>query len=84
MAEKEQTGANCNLKNTNKLIANKVGKRREEEEGKSHIGDNNVIFKEFKNALDYHEGDLKISGEVGDGAGEGTAYSNPGKAYHSF
>ena len=73
MAEKGQTKANCNLENTNK-IANDVGERREEEKGNSHIGDTNVSFKEFQNAIDCHERDLKISREVGDREAEGKAY----------
>ena len=75
MAEKEQTEVNCNLQNTNK-IANEVGKRREEEKENGHISD----AKDFQNAIDRHEGDLKISKDVGDRAGEGSAYGNLGKA----
>ena len=65
MAEKGQTEANSNLENTNR-IPNEVGKRREEEKGNSQIGD----AKDFQNAIDRHERDLKISKEVGDRAGE--------------
>ena len=59
MAEKGQTEANCNLKNTNR-IANEVGESREEEKGNSHIGH----AKDFQNAEDRYERDLKISREV--------------------
>ena len=78
MAEKGQTQANCNLENTNQ-IGNKVGERREVEKRNS-IGD----AKDFQIAIDRHEGDLKISIEVGDKAGEGKAYCNLGNAYNSL
>ena len=55
MAEKGQTEANCNLENNGS--ANEVGKRREEEKENSHIIDTN----DFKNAIDRHDQDLKIS-----------------------
>ena len=83
MAEEVQTGANCNLKNTNK-IGNVVGERREEEKGNRHIGDANVNFKDLQNATDWHERDLKVSREVGDREGEGNAYCNLGNAYYSL
>ena len=83
MAEEVQTGANCNLKNTNK-IGNVVGERREEEKGNRHIGDANVNFKDLQDATDWHERDLKVSREVGDREGEGNAYCNLGNAYYSL
>ena len=83
MAEKKQTEANCNLENTNK-IANEVGQRREKEKGNSHIGDTDVIFKDFQNAMECHKRDLKIFREVGDRAGEETAYGNIGNACESL
>ena len=79
MAEKGQTGSNCNLEKTNR-IANEVGKSREEEKGTGHIGN----AKDFQNALDRYKGDLKISREVGDRARERRAYCNLGNAYHSL
>ena len=79
MAEKAQTEANCNLENTNQ-IANEVGERREKEKEKSHID----YAKNFKNAIDRHERDLKISRDVGDRAREGRAYFTLGNAYHSL
>ena len=80
MAEKGKTEANCNLKENTNKIANKVGERREEEKGHSHIGD----AKDFQNALVRHERDLIISREVGDRARKGRAYCNLGNAYHSL
>ena len=50
MTEKGQTGANCNLENTNR-IANEVGEGRDEEKGNSHIGH----AKDFQNAIDRYE-----------------------------
>ena len=79
MAEKGQTEANCNLENTNK-IANNIGERREEEKGNSHISE----AKDFQNAIDRHERDLKISREVGDRARERRAYRNLGNAYYTL
>ena len=63
-----------------------------------NIGDTYVNFKDFQQALgnayyslgdfrkaiEYHERHLKISTEVGDRAGEGTAYGNLGVAYCSL
>ena len=63
-----------------------------------NIGDAYVNFKDFQHALgiayyslgdfqkaiEYHERYLKISKQVGDRAGEGTAYCNLGVAYHSL
>ncbi|CAH3150914.1 unnamed protein product, partial [Porites lobata] len=69
-----------NLKENTNKIANKVGERREEEKGHSHIGD----AKDFQNALVRHERDLIISREVGDRARKGRAYCNLGNAYHSL
>ena len=83
MAEEVQTGANCNLENTNK-IGNVVGERREEEKGNRHIGDANVNFKDLQDATDWHERDLKVSREVGDREGEGKEYCNLGNAYYSL
>ena len=83
MAAKGQTGATCNLGNTNK-IADEVGERTEEEKGDSTIGDAYINFKDFQKAIEYHARDLKISKEVGDRAGEGKAYCNLGNAYHSL
>ena len=68
MAEKGQTEANYNLRNTNE-IDHKVGERREEEKGRSKIGDV-CVLKDFRNAIKYLEIYLKISKEVGDRAGE--------------
>ena len=67
MAEKGQTEANYNLRNTNE-IDHKVGERREEEKGRSKIGDV-CVLKDFRNAIKYLEIYLKISKEVGDRAG---------------
>ena len=83
MDEKGQTEANCNLQNTNK-IANEDGERREEEKGKSNIGDVNFNSKDFQNAIDCHERELKISKEVGDRVGEGRAYCNLGIAFRNL
>ena len=83
MAEKGRTEANCDLGKINQ-IANEVGERREDENGNSNIGDVNVNFKDFKNAIDCHERDLKISREVGDRAGEERAYGNFGNACESL
>ena len=82
MAEKGQTEANYNLGNTNE-IDHKVGERKEEEKGRSKIGDVYVL-KDFQNAIKYLEIYLKISTEVGDRAGEGKAYSDLGNAYESL
>ena len=60
-----------------------------------NIGDPFVNFKDFQHALgiayyslgdfrkaiEYHKRHLKISKEVGDRAGEGSAYGNLGNAY---
>ena len=81
MAEKGQTEANCNLENTNK-IANEVGERREEEKGNND--DANVNCKDFQDALDCRERDLKISREVEGRQGKGRAYCNHGNAYDSL
>ena len=81
MAEKGQTEANCNLENTNK-IANEVGERREEEKGNND--DANVNCKDFQDALDCRERDLKISREVEGRQGKGRAYCNLGNAYDSL
>ena len=83
MAEKGQTEENCNLRNTNK-IDNEVGEKREEERGNSNISDAYVNLKDFKNAINCLEINLKLSKEVGDRAGEGIAYGNLGNAYHSL
>ncbi|CAH3166333.1 unnamed protein product [Porites evermanni] len=83
MAAKGQTGATCNLGNTNK-IADEVGEKTEKEKADSTIGDAYVNFKDFQKAIEYHTRDLKISKEVGDMAGEGKAYCNLGNAYDSL
>ena len=36
---------------------------------------------EFRKAIEYHKEHLKIVKEIGDRAGEGTAYGNLGNAY---
>ena len=69
MVEQGQTEANYNLRNTNE-IDHKVGERREEEKGRSKIGDV-CVLKDFRNAIKYLEIYLKISKEVGDRAGQG-------------
>ena len=80
MAEKGKTEENCNLGNTNK-IDNEIGEKREEEKGNSNIGDAYVNLKDFKNAINCLEINLKLSKEVGDRAGEGIAYGNLGNAH---
>ena len=40
--------------------------------------------RDYQNAIDYHEKRLKTAQEIGDRSGEGTAYGNPGIAYHSL
>ena len=41
-----------------------------------------LSFGEYKKAIDYHERNLQIAKEVGDRAGEGSAYGNLGNAHY--
>ena len=42
------------------------------------------LLGDYQKSIEYHEKDLKIAIEIGDRAGEGSAYGNLGIAYRSL
>ena len=59
-------------------------KLQEKKLGYNLVGPAYYRLSDFKNAIDYHERDLKLAKRVGDVSGEATAYDNLGCAYYSL
>ena len=62
-------------------VAKEVGDRAGEGSSYGNLGNAYYHLGDFKNAIEYHQLDLKIAKEVGDRAGEGSSYGNLGNAY---